>query len=73
LSVPAEAAGGNPNNCSNPNDPLATVKRIPPLAATPATATTRPAPLPATAFNSGKVSPAQIRESMRAIDDYLKS
>jgi hypothetical protein len=68
--VPAQATESNPNDLNNP---LATVKRIWPPTTTPASPTTSPTPLPATAFKSGKVSPAQIRESMRAIDDYLKS
>lgn len=71
--VPAEAAAGDSSDFINFNDPLSTVKRIPPLAATPASATTRPTPLPAAATKFGKVSQAQIRESMRALDDYLKS
>lgn len=54
-------------------DALSTVQRIPPLPTPPESATTRPTPLPNAAFKSGKVSPEQIRESMRALDDYLKS
>ncbi len=65
--VPAQSAA------SNPNDPTATVKRVPPATTTPATATTRPTPLPPAAFTSDSVGPGQILDSMRALDDLWKA